>query len=118
MTINPSDVYSPLVMNYGDHDLNLSSTCDEQMPDYIPSLRTVADDPVASATFCHETTQAVFDHVLRVGVSDGDGGALEKVRAYTGMTEEHFRLTLHAHLRVWVYGYSSPDQLWEDLGTS
>ena len=118
MTINPSDVYSPLVMNYSGHDINCSSICDEQMPDYVTSLRTVADDPVASATFFHETTHAVFDTVLRVAASDGDGGALGKVLAYIGMIEEHFRLTLHAHLLVWVYGYSSCDQLREDLGTS
>ena len=95
-------------MNYGGHDINLLSTCDEQMPDYFASLRTVAGDPVASATFCHETTQAVYDHVLRVGAFDGDGGALGKVQAYIGMTEEHFRLTLQAHLLVWVYGCMPP----------
>ena len=118
MTINTSDLYSPLVMNYGGHDKILSSTYNEQMPDYTTSLRTVADDPVASATFFHETTQAVFDHVLRVGASDGDGGALGKVQAYIGMTEEHFRFTLQAHFLVWAYGYSRRDQLREDLGTT
>ena len=105
-------------MNYGGHDIILSSTCSEQMLDYITSLRTVADDPVASATFFHESTQAVFDHVLKVGASDGDGGALGNVQAYIGMTEEHFRFSLHAHLLVWVYGYSRRDQLREDLGTT
>ena len=60
----------------------------------------------------------MFDHVLRVGSSDGDGGALGKVQAYTGTTEERFRLTLHAHLVGWVYGYSRRDQLREDLGTN
>ena len=60
----------------------------------------------------------VFDHVLRVGISDGDGGALRKVQAYIGMTELHFKLTLHAHLLLWVYRYSSRDQVREDLGTS
>ena len=88
VTINPSDVNSPLVMNYGGHDINLSSTCHEQMPDYVTTLRTVADDPVASATYFHETTEAVFDRVLTVGASDGDGGALGEVQAYIGMTEE------------------------------
>ena len=34
------------------------------------------------------------------------------------MTEEHFRLTLHAHLPVRVYGDSGRDQLREDLDTS
>ena len=33
------------------------------------------------------------------------------------MTEEQFRLTLHAHRFVWVYGYNSREQLRDDLGT-
>ena len=60
----------------------------------------------------------MFDHVLRVRASDGDGGALGKVQAYIGMTEEQSRLTLHAHLLVWVYGYSSRNQRRDDLGTN
>ena len=88
------------------------------MPDYLTRLTTVAADPVASATFFNETLQAVFDCLLRVGAADGDGGALGKVQAYIGMTEEQFRLTLHTHLLVRVYGYSSREQLRDDLGTS
>ena len=68
------------------------------MPVYLTRLTTVAADPVTSTTFFHETLQAVFDCLLRVGAADGDGGALGKVQAYIGMTEEQFRLTLHAHL--------------------
>ena len=109
VTVNASDVKSPFVMNYGGHDIKISSTCHKQMPDCVTSLRTVADDPVASATIFHEPIQAVFDHVLRVGASDDDGGALGKVQAYIGMTEEQFRLSLHADLLVRVYGYSSRD---------
>ncbi|CAN0479746.1 unnamed protein product, partial [Scytosiphon promiscuus] len=61
---------------------------------------------------------AVFDYVLRVDAPDGDGGALGRIQAYIGMTEEQFRLTLHAHILVWVYGYNDREQLRDDLGTS
>ena len=42
-------------------------------------------DPLASATFLHETLQAVFNCLLRVGAADGDGSALGKVQAYIGL---------------------------------
>ena len=118
LTINPSDVNSPLVMHYGGHNIDHASTCHRQMPDYITRLKTVASDPVASATFFHETLQAVFDCILGVGAADGDGGVLGKVQACIGMTEEQFRLSLHAHLLVWVYGYNSHEQLTDNLGAS
>lgn len=51
LTIIPSEVNSPLVMHYGGHNIDLASTCHTQMPDYLTRLRTVAADPVASATF-------------------------------------------------------------------
>ncbi|CAN0365278.1 unnamed protein product, partial [Laminaria digitata] len=105
-------------MYYAGHPIDLASACHNEMPNYIDPLRIVASDPVAAATSFQETLQAVFDCLLRVGAKDGDGGVLGKVKSYIGMTEEQFRPTLHAHLLVWVYGYSSPEQLCDDLGTS
>ena len=118
LTMNPFDVNSPLVMHYGGHSIDLASTCNTQMPNYITRLKTVATDPAASATFFHETLQAIFDSLLRVGAANGDGGALGKMQAYISMTEERFRLALHTPLFVWVYGYNSREQLRDDLGTN
>ncbi|CAN0489145.1 unnamed protein product, partial [Laminaria digitata] len=101
-------------MYYAGHPIDLASACHNEMPNYVDRLRIVANDPVAAATFFQETLQAVFDCLLRVGAKDGDGGVLGKVKSYIGMTEEQFRLTLHAHLLVWVYGYSSPEHLRDD----
>ena len=85
-----------------DDDIDLSSACHEEMPDQVTSLRTAADNLVASAIIFHETTQAVSNHVLRLGAPDGDGGVLGIVRLNIGITEEQLRLTLHAHRLVWV----------------
>ena len=90
-------------------------TGNARVPD---ETETVAGDLVASTTFIYETLQAVCDCILWVGAWDGDGGALGKVQAYIGMTEEQSRLTLHARRLVWVYGYNSREQLRDDLGTS
>lgn len=56
--------------------------------------------------------------ILRFGAKDGDGGALRTVKAYIGMTEEQFRLMLHAHLLVWVHGFTSREHLHDDVGSS
>ena len=83
--IHPSDMNSPLFMNCGGHNIDLASTCHKRIPDFIPRVKTVAVDPVASATFFHETLKTVFNCLLRVGAADGDGGALGKVQAYIGL---------------------------------
>ena len=88
------------------------------MPAYITRLKTVAVDPVASATLFNEALQAGFDCLLGVGAADGDGGASGKVQAYIGMTEEQFWVTFHAHILVWVYGYNSHEQMRDYLGTT
>ena len=83
--IHPSDMNSPLFMQCGGRNIDLAPTCHKQTPDYISRVKTVAADPLASATFFHETLQAVFNRLLRVGAADGDGGALGKVQAYIGL---------------------------------
>ena len=85
------------------------------MPDYTSRPKTVAADPVASATFIHETQQAVFNCLLRIGVTNDDGGAMGKVQAYIGKTEWQFRPSWHARLLVWVYTYKTREQLRDDL---
>ncbi|CAM9698129.1 unnamed protein product, partial [Ectocarpus fasciculatus] len=118
MTVNPSDLNSPFVMHYGGHDIDLSSTCHEQMPDFRKRLDIIVNDPVASATFFHETIEAVLKYILRFQANDGDGGALGNIKAYIGMTEEQHRLMLHGHLMVWVHGFTSREQLRQDVGGS
>ena len=56
------------------------------MPGYMSRVKTVAADPVASATFSHETLQAVFNCLLRIGAADGDGGAWGKLQVYVGLS--------------------------------
>lgn len=51
LTINPSDINSPVVMHYAGHPIDLASACLNQMPNCADRLRTVANDPVAVATF-------------------------------------------------------------------
>ncbi|CAB1107564.1 unnamed protein product [Ectocarpus sp. CCAP 1310/34] len=102
MTANPSDVNSPCVMQCGEYRKRLDIT---------------VNDPVASATFFHETMEAVVKYILRFGAKDGDGGALGNIKAYIGMTEEQHRLMLHGHLMVWVHGFTSRE-LRDDIGRS
>ena len=98
--IHPSDTNSPLFMHCGGRNIDLASTCHKQMPDYMSRVKTVATNPLASATFFHETLQDVFNCLLKIGAADIDGGALGKVQAYIGLDRGAIWLTLHAHLLV------------------
>ena len=69
------------MMHYGGEDVDLSSPCWKMMPEYIKRLRIIANDPVASATFFHETVEAVLKYILRFGAKDSDGGALGNIKA-------------------------------------
>ncbi|CAN0520851.1 unnamed protein product, partial [Ectocarpus sp. 12 AP-2014] len=62
--------------------------------------------------------EAVLKYILRFQAKDGDGGALGNIKAYIGMTEEQHRLMLHGHLMVWVHGFTSREQLRNDIGHS
>ncbi|CAN0076480.1 unnamed protein product, partial [Ectocarpus sp. 13 AM-2016] len=63
--------------------------------------------------------EAVLKYILRFQAYDGDGGALGNIKAYyIGMTEEQHRLMLHGHLMVWVHGFTSREQLRQDVGYS
>ena len=83
--IHPLDMNNPLLMHCGGHNIDLASTCHKQMPHYMSRVKPVAAHPVASTTFFHETLQAVFNCLFRVGEADGHGGASWKVHAYIGM---------------------------------
>ena len=76
---------NPLLMHCGGHNIDLASTYHRKMPDYMSRVKLVAADPVACATFFHDTPQAVFNCLLMVGAADGDGGALGEVQAYIGL---------------------------------
>ena len=65
-------------------------------------VKTAAADPIASATFFHETIQAVFNCLLRVGGQLMMMTAVPwgKCRRISTSTEGQFRPTLHARLLV------------------
>ncbi|CAN0560927.1 unnamed protein product, partial [Ectocarpus sp. 12 AP-2014] len=106
ITVNPADIDSPIVVKMCGVDIDVSSKLKANFPDYVDKLRLVANDPVASADFFHNTIDGVLSCLLRFGTSDGDGGILGRVKGYVGMTEEQKRLVLHCHLLVWVFGYN------------
>lgn len=98
LTLNPSDVDSPFGMHYNGAGIDLPHRAGEtcgKIHHTAPPL--IANGPVASATFFHETIEAVLKNNLRFGANDSDGGGLGSVKAYIGMTEEQFCL-IHGHL--------------------
>eukprot|EP00903_Cladosiphon_okamuranus_P013925 g12952.t1 len=106
LTFNLADVNSPIVLEMAGVKVDVTSQLNAAYPDYAKRLQLVAANHVASAFFYHAVTEAVLKCLLRFGAKDGDGGVLDRVKGYVGMTEEQRRLMLHCHLLVWVYGYT------------
>ncbi|CAN0140099.1 unnamed protein product [Ectocarpus sp. 12 AP-2014] len=65
ITINPADINSPIVVKMCGVDIDVSSKLKANFPDYVDKLRLVANDPVASADFFHNTIDGVLSCLLR-----------------------------------------------------
>ena len=99
MTINPSDLKNPLV-------LNLAGL--EYSGDALPTAnaaihRTIAtSNPVAVAQFFHHICKGVFDGLL--GTNTGRIGILGQVANHFGVVKTNGHGMLHLHALVWLAG--------------
>ena len=99
ITINPSDLRSPLVINlagveYSDDFLSASNS----------ALRaaTATSNPVAVASFFHSVCTAVLDGLFASG--SNCAGILGDVSNHYGVVETNGRGMLHLHAMVWLRG--------------
>ena len=59
MTMNPTDVNSPIVMKLAGVDIDINSRLKEDVPADCDRLRVIAGDAVACADFYYDTVDAV-----------------------------------------------------------
>src|SRR5438045_4560636 len=110
MTINPSDLKNPLV-------LNLAGL--EYSGDALPTAnaaihRTIAtSNPVAVAQFFHHICKGVFDGLL--GTNTGQIGILGQVANHFSVVETNGCGMLHLHALVWLAGNISFSILWDQM---
>ncbi len=99
-TFNPSDLRCPIVLWLASVDVGCSESTTLAF-----CYATTTINPVAVATFFHETCRGIFDYLLRARSSNG--GLFGPVSTYFGTVETNGRGILHLHCLVWLKGMPS-----------
>ena len=113
ITINPADVYNPLVKFFAGADIDVDKLLPGEEPDYWDQSILVARNPVLAARFFHTYMAAFVKTLLKWddALPFPQEGVLGVVKAYYGCIEAQGRGTLHCHMLVWVEGSLSPTAL-------
>ena len=117
VTINPADVYNPLVRLLSGHDFDIDNMLPDEVPDYWLQSILIANNPVVASRFFRLCMTAFVRTVLlyddtRSVPSVGDPvGILGHVSAYYGCVEAQGRGSLHCHMLVWLLGSLNSDEI-------
>ena len=117
LTINPADVYNPLVRFLAGDEIDPDNILPEDH-DYLSQARCVASNPAAAAKFFNIYMNAFIYALLGYDSKhrNAEGGILGKVKAYYGCVEAQGRGSLHCHMLVWVEGGLNADEIKKKSG--
>ena len=115
ITINPADVYNPIVKFLGGGDINLNDILPEQVPNYREQAILIAKNPFIAAKFFNLYMKAFISAILGYDPNEknNEGGILGLVKAYYGCVEAQGRGTLHCHMMIWLEGGLNPNEIKE-----
>jgi len=113
ITINPADVYNPIVKLLGGADIDVDNLLPEDVPEFMQQSILVAKNPVVAAKFFNLYMKAFVNCVLGYDASgkDIEGGILGLVKGYYGCVEAQGRGTLHCHMMIWLDGGLNSDEI-------
>ena len=111
LTINPADVYNPLVKFLAGADINLDDLLPDDVPDIGRQSILIVRNPVVAAKFFNIVIKAFITTVLGYDNKDVDGGILGHVKGYYGCVEAQGRGSLHCHMIIWVEGGLNPNKI-------
>ena len=113
ITINPADIYNPLVKFLGGADIDIDNLLPEQVPKYMEQSILVAKNPFVAAKFFNIYMKSFISALLGFDpmYKNLDGGILGVVKAYYGCVEAQGRGTLHCHMMVWLEGALNPNEI-------
>ena len=113
ITINPADIYNPIVKFLAGEDIDLDSLLPEQIPNSWEQSILIAKNPVIAAQFFDTLVKAFFSTLLGYDPTQKDltGGVLGLVKGYYGCVEAQGRGTLHCHMLVWLDGALNPNEI-------
>lgn len=117
ITINPADVYNPLVKFLAGHEIDIDKLLPNEIPKYWDQLVLVAQNPVVAAKFFNVYVKAFIKTILGFDADKKNlqGGVLGVVKAHYGCVEAQGRGTLHCHMLVWLEGGLDPNALKKKL---
>ena len=114
ITINPADVYSPILKLLSGDDIDINDLLPDQIPTYHNQSILIAKDPALAARFFHIYMKSFFHTVLQYDL-DNPGGVkpnmLGITRGYYGTVEAQGRGSLHCHLLLWLEGGLNPSEI-------
>ena len=115
VTINPADVYNPLVKFLAGADIDIDNLVSNDVPKYREQSLLVAHNPSVAAKFFNIYMKAFISSVLAYNPKNKDiqSGILGVVKGYYGCVEAQGRGTLHCHMLIWVEGGLNPNEIRE-----
>jgi hypothetical protein len=113
ITINPADVYNPLVKFLAGSNMDIDNLLTDDIPNYWEQSVLIAKNPAVAAKFFDTYMKAFISTILAYDPmhQNLEGGILGVVKAYYGCVEAQGRGTLHCHMLIWVEGGLNPNEI-------
>lgn len=115
VTVNPADVYNPLVAFLAGKDIDIDRMLPDEVPNFWEQSILVARNPIVPSKFFNVYMKAFITYILGYECPDEEvareGGVLGRIRAYYGCVEAQGRGTLHCHMLIWVEGALNPNEI-------
>ncbi|KAH7920312.1 hypothetical protein BV22DRAFT_1021443, partial [Leucogyrophana mollusca] len=111
ITINPADVYNPLVKFLSGSEINIDNMLPSEVPDYWTQSILVAKNPAIAAKFFNMYLKVFLSVHRSTSRLTMEGGILGVVKVHYGCVEAQGRGTLHCHMLVWLEGGMDPNKI-------
>lgn len=113
ITINPADVYNPLVKFLAGSNIDIDNLLTDDVPNYWEQSVLIAKNPAVAAKFFDTYMKAFISTLLAYDPDHKnlEGGILGVVNAYYGCVEAQGHGTLHCHMLIWVEGALNPNEI-------
>ena len=116
ITINPADVYNPLISFLAGKDIDIENLPASYKFDYFTQSKLIAENPVLASRFFDIYMNYFYLSVL--GYTAGwqrKKGLFGYTKAFYGCVEAQGHGTIHCHMLVWLERALNPSEIREKL---
>lgn len=111
ITINPADIYNPLVRALAGSDIDIDDLLPDQVTDPVKQSILIAKNPVVAAKFFNLMIKAFVKCILGYDDKKISQGLFGVVSGFYGCVEAQGRGSLHCHMLIWVEGGLNSDEI-------